>query len=79
LSLASYSVLLTWVFVKTGGSVLLAALIHTGFNGVPPLMAQLDVDRAWAIRAVLVAVIAVVVIAFGGIRSRQAPPLATEL
>jgi membrane protease YdiL (CAAX protease family) len=70
LSLAAYSVILAWVFVRTGGSVLLAALVHAAFNGVPPLMAQLDVDRAWAVRALLIAAMAIVVVLFGGVRSR---------
>jgi len=73
LSLAAYSVILGWVFVRTGGSVLLAALVHAAFNGVPPLMAQLDVDRAWAVRALLIAAIAIVVVLFGGVRSRARP------
>lgn len=72
LSLLGYSVVLTWVFVASGGSVLLSALVHAGFNGVAPLMANLEVDRAWIIRAVLVAGIAVAVIAAGGLRRSAA-------
>ena len=70
-SLLGYSVILTWAFVASGGSVLLVALIHAGLNGVAPLMAGLEVDRAWTIRAVLVAVIAVVVVLKGGLRDRR--------
>ena len=70
-SLLGYSVILTWAFVASGGSVLLVALIHGGLNGVAPLMAGLEVDRAWTIRAVLVAVIAVVVVLRGGLRDRR--------
>jgi hypothetical protein len=70
-SLLGYSVILTWAFVASGGSVLLVALIHGGLNGVAPLMAGLEVDRAWTIRAVLVAVIAVVVVLRGGFRDRR--------
>ena len=44
-SLLGYSVILTWAFVASGGSVLLVALIHAGLNGVAPLMAGLEVDR----------------------------------
>ena len=70
-SLLGYSVILTWAFVASGGSVLLVALIHAGLNGVAPLMAGLEVDRAWTIRAVLVAVIALVVVLKGGLRDRR--------
>ena len=70
-SLLGYSVILTWAFVASGGSVLLVALIHAGLNGVAPLMAGLEVDRAWTIRAVLVAVIALVVVLRGGLRDRR--------
>ena len=68
LSLVSYSVILTWAFVGSGGSVLLTALVHAGFNAVAPVMAGLETDRAWIIRAVLVAGFALVVIAAGGLR-----------
>lgn len=67
-SLLGYSVILTWAFVASGGSVLLVALIHAGLNGVAPLMAGVEVDHAWTIRAVLVAAIAVVVVVRGGLR-----------
>ena len=68
LSLFAYSVVLTWVFVGSGGSVLLAALVHTGLNGVVPLMAGVDGDLSWELRAVVAAVIAVAVIGLGGFR-----------
>jgi membrane protease YdiL (CAAX protease family) len=61
-SLIGYSVILTWAFVGSGGSVLLVALIHAGLNGVAPLMAGVDIDRAWIIRAVIVAVIALTIV-----------------
>ena len=61
-SLIGYSVILTWAFVGSGGSVLLVALIHAGLNGVAPLMAGLDIDRAWIIRALLVAGIALAIV-----------------
>ena len=68
LSLFAYSVVLTWVFIGTGGSVLIAALVHTGLNGVVPIIWGVDPDLSWALRAVLAAVIAVSVIALGGFR-----------
>jgi uncharacterized protein len=72
LSLFAYSVILTWAFVGTGGSVLIPALIHTGLNSVVPLMRGVDPEFSWAARAVLAAVIAAIVIAFTGIRKREA-------
>ena len=73
-SLLGYSIVLTWLYVASGGSVLLTALVHTGLNGVAPLMGGLEPDRTWAIRALLVAAIAVVVVVAGGVRRRPALP-----
>lgn len=67
-SIFAYSVILTWIFIGTGGSVLITALVHTGLNGIVPLMWGVDPEAAWAIRAVLAAIIAVTVIALGGLR-----------
>jgi membrane protease YdiL (CAAX protease family) len=71
-SLVGYSVVLTWIVLRSGGSVLLAGLVHAGFNGVVPLMRGVDADVAWAIRALLIAVVAIVVVALGGLRDRRA-------
>jgi CAAX protease family protein len=73
-SVIAYSVILTWAFVASGGSVLLTALVHAGFNAVAPLMAGLETDRAWIIRALVVAGIAIVVIAAGGLRRPSSLP-----
>ena len=70
LSIASYSILLTWVYIGTGGSVLMTALFHTGLNGVAPVMGGIDGDSSWVIRNVLAAAIAVTVVALGGLRGR---------
>ena len=71
-SIFSYSILLTWIFVGTGGSVLMTALFHAALNGVAPIMAGVDADRSWIIRNLLAAGIAVAVVALGGLR-RQTP------
>jgi CAAX protease family protein len=78
-SLVSYSVILTWAFVGSGGSVLLVALVHAGLNGVAPLMAGLDVDRTWIIRALLTASIAVAIVALGGFRRLDPSPVTSQL
>jgi hypothetical protein len=70
LALVSYSVILTWIVVGSGGSVLLAALVHAGLNGVVPIFQNLDTEQAWLLRAIVAAVIAILVIMFGGIGRR---------
>ena len=67
-SIFAYSIVLTWVYIGTGGSVLMTALLHAALNGVAPVMAGVDQDNAWIIRNVLAAVIAVAVVALGGLR-----------
>jgi len=68
LSLFAYSVILTWAFVGTGGSVLITALVHTGLNGTVPLMWGVNAELSWAVRAVIAAVIAIAVVAVAGKR-----------
>jgi CAAX protease family protein len=72
-SILSYSVLLTWIFVGTGGSVLMTALFHAGLNGVAPVMAGVDPDTSWVLRNVLAALIALAVVAAGGLRRTTDP------
>jgi len=67
-SIFAYSVLLTWVFIGTGGSVLMTALFHAALNGMAPVMGGIDPDASWIIRNVLAAVIALAVVALGGLR-----------
>jgi membrane protease YdiL (CAAX protease family) len=69
LALFAYSVILTWVFVGSGGSVLVTALLHTGLNGVVPLMWGVDNELSWLLRGVLAAAIAAVIIGLGGLRT----------
>jgi membrane protease YdiL (CAAX protease family) len=68
LSIAAYSVILTWLFVRTGGSVLMTTLFHAGLNAMSPVMAGIDPNTQWIIRNLLAAVIAVVIVALGGFR-----------
>jgi len=75
-SLMAYSIILTGIYVASGGSVLLTALVHAGLNGVAPLMAGLETDRTWIIRAVLATGIAVAFVAGGALRRRNAGGLA---
>jgi membrane protease YdiL (CAAX protease family) len=77
LDIVAYSIVLTWVFVGSGGSALLTGLVHAGLNGVVPLMSGIDLDAAWAIRALLAAVIAIAIVAFGGFRRLRVPDAAT--
>jgi uncharacterized protein len=77
LSLAAYSVILTWIYVGSGGSILLAALVHAGFNGVAPLTAGIEPDLAWPLRAVLIATIAVALVLSGSLRIRGDTPVST--
>ena len=74
LALFSYSVILTWIFVGSGGSVLLVALVHAGLNGVVPIFQNLDTEQAWLLRALVAAVIAILVIVFGGVHRRTPVP-----
>jgi len=59
------SVLLTWIYLRTG-SVLLAGLMHAAFNGSVPLTWGLDPAWVWQVRAGVLSVIAVVVVLVSG-------------
>lgn len=68
LSIAAYSVILTWLYVRTGGSVLMAALFHAGLNAVSPVMVGVEANTQWVIRNVLAGVLALAIVALGGFR-----------
>lgn len=74
LSIFSYSVLFTWIYVGTGGSVLMTALVHALLNGVAPIMAGGNNDLSWAIRNILAAAIAVALVASGALRGSETDP-----
>ena len=64
----SYSIILTWLYVGTGGSVLMTGLFHTLLNGMVPLTNGLDPFVAWDIRGIVFPVVAAVILALGGYR-----------
>lgn len=59
------SVLLTWIYLRTG-SVLLAGLMHAAFNGTVPLTWGLDPAWVWQARAFVLSAIAVIVLMISG-------------
>lgn len=59
------SVLLTWIYLRTG-SALLAGLMHASLNATVPLTWGLDAAWVWQARAVVLGVIAVVVVIVSG-------------
>ena len=67
----SYSVILTWIYVGTGGSVLMTGLFHALLNGLTPLTNGLDPFVAWEIRGVVFPIVAILVVALGGFRGLQ--------
>jgi membrane protease YdiL (CAAX protease family) len=67
LGLLASSVLLTWIYLRTG-SVLLAGLMHACLNATVPLTWGLDPVWVWQVRAVVLAVMAIAVVFVGGWR-----------
>jgi len=76
--IGSYSVLLSWVFIRTGGSVLMTGLVHALLNGTVSL--SWGIDHAWEYRGVVFAVIAIGIVALGSLRrtSDHSTPTATN-
>ena len=64
----SMSVVLVWVYLGTGQSVRMAALVHALFNGLVPISGGVEPGLAWAIRGVVWPVIAIAIVALGGFR-----------
>jgi uncharacterized protein len=75
--LFSYSILLTWVYLRTR-SVLVAGLMHAAFNGTVPLTWGLDADWVWAARAIVLIVITTLVVGRIGLTWWRTPLAATE-
>ncbi len=63
--------ILTWVYVGTGGSVLMTGLFHALLNGLVPLTNGVDPNLAWDIRGVVFPIVAILIVALGGFRARQ--------
>jgi membrane protease YdiL (CAAX protease family) len=81
------SVLATWIFKHTGGSVLLVSLFHAMANGYTPLTRGIAPDLAWTLQGLVFAGAALLLIAIAGphlareksaqvIQAGQAPVLA---
>jgi len=68
-TVTALSIIGTWIFVRTDGSVLMTSLFHAGFNASTPFTWSVDPDAAWAIRPVIFAIIAVAIVLFGGLRA----------
>lgn len=61
-----FGVLLTWIYLRTGGSVLLAGLMHTALNAWVPLTWGLDPDWEWGARGIVFAGLGFVVVGLSG-------------
>jgi hypothetical protein len=61
-----FGVLLTWIYLRTHGSVLLTGLMHTALNAWVPLTWGLDPDWEWQARGVVFAVLGLVVVGLSG-------------
>jgi membrane protease YdiL (CAAX protease family) len=74
----AYSVILTWVYVGTGGSVLMTGLFHTLLNGLTPLTSGIDPYLAWDIRGVVFPIVAILVVLLGGFRGMPRSTMAAS-
>jgi uncharacterized protein len=86
LQIVPLSVLFTWVFVHSRGSLLLPVLFHACFDvaltSAAPTLVVDDFARLWWLLLVLQALAAVVVVSLGGLRSagrRRGEPLGPHL
>jgi uncharacterized protein len=74
----AYSVILTWIYVGTGGSVLVTGLFHALANGLVPLTNGFDRYVVWDIRGVVFPIVAILIVALGGFR-RIAQSISTSV
>ena len=82
--LLSYAVLLTWAYVGSGGSALIAALMHGAFNGMTPLSRGIDPVTEWQLHGIVITIIAVAVVALSpalrrAIGERRAAPAGMQI
>lgn len=81
LILLSYSVLYAWVYVGSGGSAFLVALMHGAMNGLTPLSRGIDPVVEWQLHGIVVSVLAIGVVAMTPWLRRAVPrakPSTTE-
>jgi membrane protease YdiL (CAAX protease family) len=71
----SLSVILAWVYLGTGRSVLMVGLLHALFNGLVPLSGGVDAELAWTIRGIVWPIMAILVVALGGFRGLERPTI----
>ncbi len=74
--LFAYSILLTWVYLRTR-SVLITGLMHATFNGTVPLTWGVDADWVWAARALALVIITTLVVGRIGITWWRTPTTKT--
>jgi hypothetical protein len=61
-----FGVLLTWIYLRTNGSVLLAGLMHAALNAWVPLTWGIDPDWEWQARGIVFAGVGLAVIGLSG-------------
>jgi membrane protease YdiL (CAAX protease family) len=66
MTIAAGSILFTYIYVGTGGSVLMTTLFHTAHNAATSLTWSVEPDLAWAIRPLILAVLAIVTVVVVG-------------
>jgi len=68
LTLLGYAVLLSWIYVGSGGSSLLSGICHAALNGLVPFTAGLDEVWVWEARGIVFACVglAIVALVLGG-------------
>jgi hypothetical protein len=76
LIIISGSVLYTWIFVGSGGSALLAGLMHAAMNGLTPLTRGIDPVVVWQLQGIMITIIAIAVVVLS-VRMRR--PLGAEI